>query len=126
VWTIHVWQWAIPPGCFGLVFVPNPNNYLINGHVLPGFGWCEWWPEALLRNPNVINRPGHSTPRVGVPVYYYPPPGGHVGHYAFVESIGPNGWILISEMNDRWRGAGFGKVNYRYVQVHFLNATYLY
>jgi hypothetical protein len=28
---------------------------------------------------------------------------------------GQVGYVLISEMNDDWRGAGFAKVNYRYI-----------
>jgi hypothetical protein len=126
VWTVPVSRWAIPPGCFGGVYFPNPNNFRVNGQIIPGFGWCNWWPEALLRDPHAIDRPGHKTPRVGVPVFYAPQPGERVGHYAFVESIGPNGWILISEMNMYWRGAGWQKVDYRYIRVDYPGATYLY
>jgi LysM repeat protein len=132
VWTVPVSRWAVPPGCFGLVYSPNPNNYMVNGHVIPGFGWCNWWPEALLRNPYALDWPEHSRPRVGFPVFYMPQIGQHVGHYAFVESIGPtdnpntNGWILISEMNMYWRGAGWAKVNYRYIRVDYPGANYLY
>ncbi|HEX9056364.1 MAG TPA: LysM peptidoglycan-binding domain-containing protein [Ktedonobacterales bacterium] len=129
VWTVPVSRWAIPPGCFGGVYHPNPANYKAYGHVIPGFGWCNWWPEALLRDPNAIFRPRHSTPRVGVPVYYAPQPGDRTGHYAFVESIGTGknaGWILISEMNMYWRGAGWAKVNYRYIRVDYPGANYLY
>ena len=126
VWTVPVSRWAVPPGCFGGVYSPNPNNFLVNGHVIPGFGWCNWWPEALLRDPNAIFRPGHSAPRVGVPVYWAPQPGDKTGHYGFVESIGPNGWILISEMNMYWRGAGWAKVDYRYIRVDYPGASYLY
>lgn len=132
VWTVPVSRWAIPPGCFGNVYHPNPYNYMVNGQVIGGFGWCNWWPEALLRNPNVLSWPEHSIPRVGYPVFYKPQPGEHVGHYAFVESIGPTdnpntaGWILISEMNMYWRGAGWAKVNYRYIRVDYPGANYLY
>jgi LysM repeat protein len=129
VWTIPVSQWAIPPGCFGQIFYPDPNAYLVNGQQIPGFGWCNWWPEALLRDPNALDKPAHSVPRVGAPVFYAPQPGEHVGHYAFVESIGTGanaGWILISEMNMYWRGAGWAKVNYRYIRVDYPGAEYLY
>ncbi len=126
VWQVPVSRWAVPPGCFGGVYSPNPANFMANGHIIPGFGWCNWWPEALLRDPNAIFRPGHSTPRVGAPVYWAPQPGDRTGHYGFVESIGPNGWILISEMNMYWRGAGWAKVNYRYIRVDYPGASYRY
>ena len=126
VWTVPVSQWAIPPGCFGKIYYPNPLDYMVNGHVIGGFGWCNWWPEALLRDPNALSLPEHSIVRVGWPVFYKAQPGEHVGHYAFVESIGPNGWVLISEMNMNWRGAGWAKVDYRYIRVDYPGATYLY
>jgi LysM repeat protein len=126
VWTVPVSRWAVPPGCFGGVYAPNPYAFQVNGHVIPGFGWCNWWPEALLRDPNAIFKPGHSTPRVGAAVYWAPQPGDRTGHYGFVESIGPNGWILISEMNMYWRGAGWAKVNYRYIRVDYPGASYRY
>lgn len=129
VWTVPVSRWAIPPGCFGLIYHPNPLNYEVNGHVIGGFGWCNWWPEALMRNPNVLNYPGHSIPRIGFPVFYVPQPGQSVGHYAFVESIGygvNSGWLLISEMNMYWRGGGWAAVDYRYIRVDYPGATYLY
>jgi LysM domain len=129
VWTVPVSRWAIPPGCFGGVYSPNPYNFMVNGQVIPGFGWCNWWPEALVRDPYAIDRPRHSTPRVGVPVYWAPQPGESVGHYGFVESIGTGqnaGWILISEMNMYWRGAGWQKVDYRYIRVDYPGANYLY
>jgi hypothetical protein len=126
VWTVPVSRWAVPPGCFGGVYFPNPANFMANGHIIPGFGWCNWWPEALLRDPNAIFRPGHSAPRVGMPVYWAPQPGDRTGHYGFVESIGPSGWILISEMNMYWRGAGWAKVNYRYIRVDYPGASYRY
>ncbi|HEY7780949.1 MAG TPA: LysM peptidoglycan-binding domain-containing protein [Ktedonobacterales bacterium] len=129
VWTVPVSRWAVPPGCFGRVFYPNPNNYRVNGRVIPGFGWCNWWPEALLRNPLAYMLPGHRTPRVGVMVFWAPQPGERTGHYGYVESIGTGkntGWILISEMNMYWRGAGWAKVDYRYIRVNYPGATYLY
>jgi LysM repeat protein len=126
VWTVPVSQWAIPPGCFGKIYYPNPRDYMVNGRVIGGFGWCNWWPEALLRDPNALSLPEHSQVRVGWPVFYKPQPGEHIGHYAFVESIGPGGWILISEMNMSWRGAGWARVDYRYIAVNYPGATYLY
>lgn len=129
VWTGVISRWTVPPGCFGKIYYPNPRNYMVNGHVIGGFGWCNWWPEALLRNPNVLSWPAHHTPRVGYPVFYAPVNGEHVGHYAFVESIGTGqytGWLLISEMNMYWRGAGWAKVDYRYIAVDYPGAEYLY
>lgn len=125
VWTVPVSRWAIPPGCFAKIYYPDPRDYMVNGQVIGGFGWCNWWPEALLRNPRALDAPEHLQPRVGVPVFYIPI-NAHIGHYAFVESIGPNGWILISEMNMYWRGAGWAKVNYRYMPEYPPDARYLY
>jgi hypothetical protein len=129
VWTVPVSRWTVPPGCFGQIYFPNPLNYMVNGQVIGGFGWCNWWPEALTRNPNILNFPGHGTPRIGYPVFYVPQPGQSVGHYAFVESIGlgqNTGWLLISEMNMYWRGGGWAAVDYRYIRVDYPGATYLY
>lgn len=129
VWTIPVSRWSVPPGCFGLIYAPNPRNYEINGQEIGGFGWCNWWPEALLRNAHVLDWPGHAIPRVGYPVWYAPQPGQSLGHYAFVESIGSGqnaGWLLISEMNMYWRGGGWAKVDYRYIRVDYPGASYLY
>lgn len=129
VWTIPVSRWAVPPGCFGLIYHPNPRDYMINGQVISGFGWCNWWPEALLRNTHVLDWPGHATPRVNFPVWYAPQPGQYVGHYAFVESIGSgvnSGWLLISEMNMYWRGGGWAAVDYRYIRVNYPGVSYLY
>jgi hypothetical protein len=40
------------------------------------------------------------------------------GHWAQVVAVAPgNYWVLITEMNFRWRGGGFGKVSYRYIHV---------
>lgn len=129
VWTIPVSRWAVPPGCFGLIYHPNPRDYEINGQIISGFGWCNWWPEALLRNTHVLDWPGHAAPRVGFPVWYSPQPGEHLGHYAFVESIGSGanaGWLLISEMNMYWRGGGWAAVDYRYIRADYPGASYLY
>ena len=97
--------------------------------MIGGFGWCNWWPEALLRNVHVLDWPGHAAPRVGYPVWYAPQPGQHLGHYAYVESIGSGknaGWLLISEMNMYWRGGGWAAVDYRYIRVDYPGASYLY
>lgn len=129
VWTVPVSRWAVPPGCFALIYHPNPRDYTINGQVIGGFGWCNWWPEALLRNVHVLDWPGHAAPRVGYPVWYAPQPGQHLGHYAYVESIGSGknaGWLLISEMNMYWRGGGWAAVDYRYIRVDYPGASYLY
>jgi LysM repeat protein len=129
VWTGTIGRWTIPPGCFGKIYYPNPANYMVNGHEIGGFGWCNWWPEALLRNPNALDKPPHSQVRIGVPVFWAPQPPSTVGHYGFVESIGQGkyaGWILISEMNMYWRGGGWAKVDYRYIRVDYPGAEYLY
>jgi hypothetical protein len=111
--------WAVPPSCYGGVYSINPANYVYR----PGFGWCNWWPEVM--NPS---RPDllwgryarGPTPRPGATVVFAPGVQGASagGHYGRVVAIYPGGgWILISEMNFYWRGAGWGKVNYRYVHL---------
>lgn len=122
VWTTVNYRraWTVPPGCYGGVFHVNPSNYVHRS----GFGWCNWWPEVL--RPDEPQLPWGAglargkAPRVGATVYFAPFDQGASagGHYGHVESISPDGgYILISEMNDIWRGAGFAKVNYRYVRV---------
>lgn len=115
-----VGAWAVPAGCFGGIWRPNPYapQYLVAGRVAPSPGWCNWWPETLRSVDNARAGVAHSAPRVGATVYF---PGGDqgassAGHYGFVEAIGSGGWLLISEMNDSWR-AGFGLVNFRFVRA---------
>ena len=129
VWTGVIGRWTIPPGCFGQIYYPDPAKYMVNGQEIGGFGWCNWWPEALLRDPHALDKPPHAQVRVGVPVFYVPQPPSTVGHYAFIESIGQGqyaGWVLISEMNMYWRGGGWAKVDYRYMRVDYPGAEYLY
>lgn len=115
-WTIAISQWAVPPGCFGGIYHVNPAAY---GVETADYGWCDWWPKAITHNNNALKGVHHSAPRVGVAMWFNPGDqgAGSAGHWAYVESIGPNGWLLISEMNDAWRGGGWAKVNYRYVRV---------
>lgn len=124
VWRVPVSQWAVPPGCFAGLYRPDPSAvvYRANGSIIPYFGDCNWWPEALLHLDGMqfmTALPSHAAPRVGVVVAW-------PGHWGFVESIGPNGWILVSEMNFYWRGGGFGVVDYRYVSASFPGAEYKY
>ncbi|HEX9056865.1 MAG TPA: hypothetical protein VF818_04970 [Ktedonobacterales bacterium] len=122
VWTtVQYWRpGAIPPGCYGGVFSINPRNYVYR----PYFGVCNWWPEVLRPDeptlPYDSRLPHHSTPRAGGTVHYAPGDhgAGSTGHWGHVESISPDGrWILTSEMNMYWRGGGFGRVIYRYVNI---------
>ncbi|HEY7835246.1 MAG TPA: CHAP domain-containing protein [Ktedonobacterales bacterium] len=121
VWTIAVWQWAVPAGCFGGIYTVNPYAY---GVETSDYGWCAWWAVAMTHNNNALNLPRHSAPRVGAVMWFAPgnQGAGSDGHWAYVESIGPNGWLLISEMNDDWRGGGWARINYRYVRVTSGNA----
>lgn len=118
VYAGYISQWAIPPSCYGGVYWINPANYVARG----GFGWCNWWPEVLHpNNPNVLFGARHSQPIPGAVVVFAPGEQGasSQGHYGEVVSVLGNGWILISEMNNTWRGAGFGRVDYRYVRVTY-------
>jgi surface antigen len=60
--------------------------------------------------------PVHSNPVVGAAMWF--PPGNQgassAGHWARVVDIAANGKILISEMNNYWRG-GYGLLTYRIV-----------
>lgn len=116
VWAVAVSQWAVPPGCFGGIYRVNPYAY---GVETADYGWCDWWPKAITHNNNALNGTRHGAPRVGAVMWFNPGDqgAGSAGHWAYVESIGPNGWLLISEMNDTWRGGGWQRVNYRYVRV---------
>jgi LysM repeat protein len=121
VWSVNYrYAWTVPPGCYGGVYTVNPANYVYRG----GYGWCNWWAEVLRPDEPTLpwgsNLQRGSTPRVGATVFFAPFNQGAsaAGHYAHVEAISPDGqYLLISEMNDTWRGAGFAKVNYRYIRV---------
>jgi hypothetical protein len=113
-------QWAVPPGCYANIYRPNPANYPFR----PGFGWCNWWVRVhhlgqLDITENLAYR--HDTkPVPGAAIFFYGNVQGadSAGHWAQVVAIAPdNYWILISEMNFDWRGAGWGKVDYRYVHA---------
>lgn len=113
-------QWSVPPGCYSNVFVPNPANYPARA----AQGYCNWWVEENhLSNPN-ITQGGQvylgTKPIVGAAVFFQGGVQGASaeGHWAQLVAIAPGGyWLLISEMNFSWRGAGFGRVDYRYVHV---------
>lgn len=107
-------SWKIPPGCYAPIYYPNTRNYVARA----GFGWCNWWPEVLHpNNPNILHDARYSAPRAGAVAVFAPgvQGAGSMGHYAEVVAVLPGGWVLISEMNDLWRGGGFGRVNYRYI-----------
>ncbi len=115
-WTIRPSSWAIPPSCFGGIYRVNPYSY---GVETADYGWCSWWPRAIKHDNAALVGTRYRTPRVGAVVAFAPGDQGasSEGHFGYVESIGPSGWILISEMNMYWRGGGWQKVNYRYVHV---------
>lgn len=118
-WLPVISQWAIPPGCYANVYTPNPADYPYR----PTWGWCNWWPEEThtnLQGDAALNLPKHHTPIVGATVWFDPnvQGAGGDGHYAELVAINPDGyWLLISEMNDNWRGAGWGRIDYRYIHL---------
>lgn len=118
-WLPVITQWAVPPGCYGYVYKPNPADYPYR----PGWGWCNWWPEEMhpnLPGDEALRLPRHRTPRVGATVWFDPGEQGASsdGHWAELVAINPDGyWLLISEMNNTWRGAGWGRVDYRYIHM---------
>ncbi len=118
-------SWVTPPGCFAGIYSINPNDYVYR----PGFGACNWWPEVLHPNyANVTMAARHSQPIDGAAVYFGPgvQGAGSAGHYAEVEAVLNNGWLLVSEMNFYWRGGGWGKVDFRYVNYYWGGMTFLY
>ncbi len=119
-WVSNISQWSVPPGCYANVYVPNPANYVAR----PSFGWCNWWPEVM--HPaqyDILWGSEHhrsAMPTPGAAVYFAPGVQGasSVGHYAQVIAVNPDRyWVLVAEMNFVWRGAGFGKLDYRYIHV---------
>lgn len=113
-------QWAVPPGCYANIYRPIQSNYPFR----PGFGWCNWWVrEHHLAQLDITenNAYKHGTsPVAGAAIFFYGNVQGadSAGHWAQVVAIAPdNYWILISEMNFDWRGAGWARVDYRYVHV---------
>jgi len=116
----NISQWTTPPGCYANIYVPNPANYIYE----PGFGYCNWWLRVTHANyPDITENtsyPRGLTPVAGDPIYF---DGGEqgadsAGHWAQAVAIAPdNYWVLISEMNFAWRGAGFGRIDYRYIHV---------
>ncbi|MGZ3664769.1 MAG: hypothetical protein ACXVDA_09830 [Ktedonobacterales bacterium] len=125
----NISAWTVPPGCYGLVYTPNPANYVQR----PGFGWCNWWVRVSHPNhPDITENtsyPRGTKPVAGAAIFFdgNEQGAGPEGHWAEAVAVAPDGyWVLISEMNFAWRGAGFGKVEYRYIHVspgvHFVYA----
>lgn len=110
-----VYMWEVPVGCYGGIYYPNPRAYPYKA----GYGWCNWWPEELHPSWNIWTLPKHRTPKIGAAVWFVPGEQGasSVGHWGGEVIAIRGNWILLSEMNDSWRGGGFGRVNYRYVWI---------
>jgi hypothetical protein len=123
----NISQWTVPPGCYANVYRPNPANYPVRA----SWGWCNWWVEETHpQDPNVTGAtsyPRGTAPIANAAVFI---DGGEqgassAGHWAESVAVSPGGyWVLISEMNFAWRGAGWGLIDYRYIHVsphvHFL------
>ena len=119
-----VYMWKVPASCYAGVYWINARNYVARS----GFGWCNWWPEVLHpQEPRILWGTRHSRPIPGAVVVFAPGEQGASsgGHYGEVVAILGGNWILISEMNNTWRGAGFARVNYRYVWEDG-GVTYIY
>lgn len=125
----NISAWTVPPGCYSLVYTPNPANYVQR----PGFGWCNWWVRVSHPNhPDITENtsyPRGTKPVAGAAIFFdgNEQGAGSEGHWAEAVAVAPDGyWVLISEMNFAWRGAGFGKIDYRYIHVspgvHFVYA----
>lgn len=118
-WPRSIQQWTIPTGCYGQIFYPNTSSYV----AAPSFGWCNWAAEVFNTSGQhgygALRLPQHATPRVGAVVWFAPgvQGAGGAGHWAVVAGIGPNGWMLVLEMNFYWRGGGWARLDYRYVRM---------
>jgi hypothetical protein len=123
-------QWSVPPGCYGNIYQPNPANYIQR----PGFGWCNWWVRvthpAHLDITESLAYPRGTTPAAGAPIFFDGNEQGasSEGHWAVAVAVAPDHyWVLISEMNFAWRGAGWGKLDYRYVHVSpYVHFVYIF
>ena len=116
----NISQWTVPPSCYANVYTPNPANYVYRS----SFGWCNWWPEVLHPGqPDILWGKGYvrsAVPTPGAAVFFAGGVQGasSAGHFAQVVAVAPDRyWVLVTEMNFHWRGAGFGRVNYRYIHV---------
>lgn len=125
----NISAWTVPPGCYSVIYTPNPANYVQR----PGFGWCNWWVRVSHPNhPDITENtsyPRGTKPVAGAAIFFdgNEQGAGSEGHWAEAVAVAPDGyWVLISEMNFAWRGAGFGKIDYRYIHVspgvHFVYA----
>lgn len=121
-------QWATPHGCFGQIFAPNAANYPYR----PSFGWCNWASEEShlqFAGYGALGQTKHyGAPRVGSVVWFAPGDQGASadGHWATLVAMGPNGWGLVEEMNFTYRGGGWAKIDYRFIQMYAPGTAYLY
>lgn len=116
----NISQWSTPPGCYANVYIPNTANYPSR----PGFGYCNWWVRVTHAGHYDITEntsyPRGTTPVAGAAIFFDPfeQGAGSDGHWAEAVAVAPDHyWVLISEMNFAWRGAGFGRIEYRYIHV---------
>jgi hypothetical protein len=116
----NITQWSVPPGCYANIYQPNPTNYVSR----PGFGWCNWWVRvAYPDHPDITESlayPRGTNPVAGAPIFFDGNEQGasSEGHWALAVAVSSDHyWVLISEMNFAWRGAGWGKLDYRYIHV---------
>ena len=123
----NISQWTVPPGCYANIYRPNPANYPARA----SWGWCNWWVEETHpQDPNVTGATNYRRGTVPVANAAIFIDGGEqgagaAGHWVESVAVSSDGyWILISEMNFAWRGAGWGLIDYRYIHVsphvHFL------
>ncbi|HEX9067751.1 MAG TPA: hypothetical protein VF807_03195 [Ktedonobacterales bacterium] len=116
----HIDNWTVPPGCYGNVYAINPKDY----PYAYGFGWCNWWVrEHHLKQPDITENKAYdhgNNPVPGAAIFFFGNVQGadSAGHWAQLVAIAPDHyWMLISEMNFAWRGAGWGRVDFRYVHM---------
>ena len=104
-------MWQVPTDCYANI-------------TWGGYGDCFGFVSRAV--PNLYALAAHSYPIAGAVAHI----GGGIqgaspeGHWALVLSV-RDGWALIEEENNSWRGAGYNLLNYRYLKI-VPGISYLY
>lgn len=106
-----VGKWMVPVSCYGGVYQVNHGDC---------YGWVAWLHGGHLpTHVSAYPIPG-SVARISAGVQG----AGASGHYAQVIAVRGN-LMLVSEENMYWRGGGYNRVTYRYMEIT-PGITYLY
>jgi surface antigen len=96
------------------------------------FGQCTWYAWTKHKALGILGNAKQWTSKAkakGFQTGAVPEPGATVvfqsgvqgasklGHVGYVEEVYNNGWFMISEMNFKFDGGGWGRVSYRYARI---------